>query len=149
MTMLQDLTGVALGETLILTTNLSKEIFRFNENPDIIGGIIRREDNCQLAMTMSFQKLFNQTRVVDAVKRKREEYWHLPDLEEFMRLSQQTLEPNNSDSTLEFKARTKSPRSGSWSQYTNRYRLIDDGGILYEVAEVLDKIDIASPVGLA
>ncbi len=111
-----------------------RQIFEyFLENPDLPGGLIRRSDNRQIALTAASQRMIlGGATVQDAVKRKRSDYWFLPDLEVYMRQSQQQLEANNPDSILEFSWRGCDRKRENWRQFTNRYRLIEANGILYE-----------------
>jgi hypothetical protein len=113
--------------------SLRKSWEYFLENPDLPGGLVRRSDNRQIALTAASQRIIlGGATVQDAVKRKRSDYWFLGDLETYMRESQQQLEPNNPDSVLEFSWRGCDRQRENWRQFSNRYRLIEANGILYE-----------------
>jgi hypothetical protein len=118
---------------LLLTPPIFKVFEYFLENPDIPGGLVRRSDNHQIALTAASQRMIlGGATVKDAVKRKRSDYWFLGDLETYMRQSQQQLEPNNPNSILEFSWRGCDRKRENWRQFTNRYRLIEANGVLYE-----------------
>lgn len=130
-------------DSLRLSRSLLDVFGYFLENPELKGALVRRADNRQIAMSEASQGICSIP-LEEAVKRRREDYWHLPDLDQFMRESRRQLEPDNPDSTLEFSWRSNGYGS-NWRQFTNRYRLIRDGfGNLYEVSENLG-VDACQP----
>lgn len=126
-------------DNLLLTPPLLKICEYFLENPELRGGLVRRSDNRQIALTAASQKvILGGATVQDAVKRKRSDYWFLGDLETYMRESKQQLEPNNPNSVLEFSWCGCDRTRENWRQFTNRYRLIEADGIIYELSVGLD-----------
>jgi hypothetical protein len=83
-------------------------------------------------LTASSAALIKGATLEEAVRRKRQDYWYLPDLTEFQRESRQRLEPNNENSFIEFSWRGVSKDRISWRQFITKYRLIQDVyGIMY------------------
>ncbi len=122
-------------DSLLLTRSILKVFEQFLENPEIKVGLVRRFDNRQIAVTSACNNvILGGATLQDAVKRKRSDYWFLPDLETYMKESQQQLEPNNPNSTLEFSWRGCDRHRQNWRRFTNRYHLIESDGIIYEVS---------------
>lgn len=143
---------------LSLSPCLYREIGWFLNNPEQAGGIVRMADDQQVAM--SYANAQKNTDFTDgagvkkAVQWKREDFWHPGDLAEFDRAWRQHLEPNNSDSWIEYKWRSFDPDLGlqaedGWIEFANRYKLIvDKFGNSYHVSWNLGMADIGKPVGV-
>jgi len=92
--------------------------------------------------------------VKKAVTWKREDFWHPGDSTNFDRDWRQELEPNNSNSWIEYKWRSFDPELGlnseeGWIEFANRYKLlVDEFGNSYHVSWNLGMRDIAKPLGV-
>ncbi|MBE9182461.1 hypothetical protein IQ268_28330 [Oculatella sp. LEGE 06141] len=143
---------------LSLSPCLYQEIGWFLNNPTQPGGIVRVVDNQQVAMSYAnAQKSADFTAsagVKKAVSWKRGDFWHPGDLNDFDRDWKQQLEPNNSNSWIEYKWRSFDPELGrdsedGWIEFANRYKLlVDEFGNSYHVSWNLGMNDIAKPVGV-
>lgn len=143
---------------LALSPALYREMGWFLENPSQAGGIVRADDNQQVAMSYANAKKDSDftagAGVKKAVKWKRSDYWHPQDLADFEREWRQKLEPNNPDSWMEFKWRSFDPDLGisspnGWIEFANYYKLlVDDHGNTYHVSQNLGMRDIGQPVGV-
>lgn len=142
---------------LSLSRTLYPELGWFLEHPEQAGGIVRSEDNQQVAMSYAnAQKNSDFTAgagVKKAVKWKRSDYWHPQDLTDFEKEWRHKLEPNNPDSWMEFKWRSFDPDLGisssdGWIEFANYYKLlVDEQGHTFHVSRNLGMRDISQPVG--
>ncbi|NEQ96389.1 MAG: hypothetical protein F6K30_06645 [Cyanothece sp. SIO2G6] len=121
-----------LVETVLgITPALYRQIGFFLENPATAGGIVRVRDNQLVAMSQaSAMHMMNSHTPQSALNYKREDFWHLPDLENFNQEWQQALQPDGSNS-LEFSYLSCNPligrerdEEGDWKRYHQRYKLI-------------------------
>lgn len=143
---------------LSLSPYLYQEIGWFLNNPTQPGGIVRVADNQQVAMSYANAKKSADftagAGVKKAVSWKREDFWHPADLNDFDRDWKQQLEPNNSNSWIEYRWRSFDPELGlnsedGWIEFANRYKLlVDEFGNSYHVSWNLGMRDIAKPVGV-
>ncbi|MBW4635259.1 MAG: hypothetical protein KME30_26200 [Iphinoe sp. HA4291-MV1] len=134
-----------------LSPSILEVLYFLAENPNESAGLVRLSDERQIALTDSSIALLTEADggLEAAVERRRADYWHLPDLEEFNRLTHQSLEPDNQASTTEFRLRTHDPNGENWLLSVNRYRLVsDDMGELYHVFINTGLEECAAPVGL-
>ena len=163
---------ITMGQTLILDPQnpfieihalslspcLYQEIGWFLNNPTQPGGIVRVVDNQQVAMSyanaLKSADFTAGAGVKKAVSWKRENFWHPADLNDFDRDWKQQLEPNNSNSWIEYRWRSFDPELGlnsedGWIEFANRYKLlVDEFGNSYHVSWNLGMRDIAKPVGV-
>ena len=93
--------GIQIAE-MKLSLPLLRVFGEFLEYPERKSGLIRLNDERQIAVSESSSALFWDWTLEDAVKQRRSNYWYLPDLEEVNRLTRQQLEPDNSNSILQF-----------------------------------------------
>lgn len=143
---------------LSLSPVLYPELGWLLEHPEQAGGIVRSEDNQQVAMSYANARKESDftagAGVKKAVKWKRSDYWHPQDLADFEREWRQKLEPNNPDNWMEFKWRSFDPDLGvsspdGWIEFSNCYKLlIDEHGNTYHVSKNLGMRDISQPVGV-
>jgi|GEM_PF-2167857 len=143
---------------LSLSPCLYREVGWFLDNPTQAGGIVRVADNQQVAMSRAnAEKTADFTAgagVKKAISWKREDFWHPGDLTDFDRDWKRELEPNNSNSWMEYKWRSFDPELGlnsenGWIEFVNRYKLlVDELGNRYHVSWNLGMSDIAKPVGI-
>lgn len=131
---------VQAGE-LKLTLPLLRVVTDWLQSPETRGGLVRLTDERQVLMTGASGVLVTTDTLVEAVQRRREEFWYLPDLEEMRRRSRQ-------EAGFEFTFRTFDPvLGGDWMSFTNRYRVVEDGlGNTYHVGENLAWESIPDPV---
>lgn len=144
--------NLIITEPSYVTSNIevSPVLYRaagyFLENPEIRGAVVRLSDEKQIILSRANSSLIASSTLLQAVERKRHEYWHPEDLEQF-RMFTQELEPNNPDSRREFSFRIFDPVSGdNWRRNTNEYRLIEDAlGIKYHFSINLGQEPIPTP----
>lgn len=121
----------------------------FLEFPDRRYCLIRRSDQRQLAVSESVrsQVLKSGASLEDVVKRRRQDYWHLPNLDDWQRDSQ-ALEPNNQNSKLEYSYIVHDTTRNNWRRFTSEFRLVQCPitQIIYEVSRGLDVVSVASPL---
>lgn len=121
----------------------------FCEYPDQRSGLVRINDERQVAMSESSSMMIVNSTLQAAVQRKRNEYWHLADLEEFNREWQRNLTLDDG-SSFEFAYRCVSADKTSWRRFTTRYRLVSDSyGILYHVSSNVGVDEITAPVEMS
>jgi hypothetical protein len=134
-----------------ISPNILEILYFLAENPEESAGLVRLADERQIALTDASIALFTESDggLESAVERRREDYWHLGDLEEFNRLTRQNLEPNNRNSTIEFRLRTHDPNGENWLLSINRYRLVtDDRNGLYHAFLNLAVEACPTPIGV-
>jgi len=138
--------GICL-DSLRLSAPLLRVFEEWLANPEVKGSLIRRSDQRQVALTEAVAaNILGGGTLEEAIKRRREDYWYLPDLEDFRREVQQRLEPNNPQSTYEYKWRGCDRNKQNWREFAHQFRLIQDSyGVLYEVAVNLGVKPIAVP----
>lgn len=117
-----------------LSAPLLKVLNSFLENPEEKWALVRLSDERQVAMTSSCRDLIRNATVDDALKRKRVQYWDINDLEEFRRLTQQQLEPNNPQSIIQHRFKVVDRTGTDWRWMVSDYRLVEDNGVLYHVS---------------
>jgi len=118
----------------------------FCEYPERRSGLVRINDERQVAMSESSSVLVVNSTLAQAVQRKRNEYWYLPDLEDFNRQWRQSLTADDNSSSIEFAYRGVSSDGTNWRRFTNRYRLVRDSyGILYHVSNNVGVDEITAP----
>lgn len=128
------LTPGIYADVRFLSLPLLSVLNTFLENPDEKWALVRLSDERQIAMTASCQELIRNATVEDALKRRREQYWDAADLQEFRRLTQQGLEPNNPQSILQYRFKVVDRTGTDWRWMVSDYRLIEDNGVLYHVS---------------
>lgn len=155
------LPGIHIGDA-ILSPALVDVINEFNEHPDWACGVVELKSQRQIMITGAsarmilggdFDRLMAagaeniiRERVAAATRLKRENYFYLPHLEEFMRMTRQDLEPNNASSRRELTWWGQA-RDGSWVEYTHEYRTVMDAwGHVYHVGRNLGFRSIPEPV---
>lgn len=118
----------------------------FLEHPEVRGAVVRLSDEKQIILSRANSSLIASSTLLQAVERKRIEYWHPADLEDF-RTFTLGLEPNNPDSRREFTFRIFDPVTGeNWRKNTNEYRLIEDSlGNKYHFSINLGQETIPTP----
>ncbi len=132
------------------TLEVSPVLYRaagyFLEYPDAKGAVVRLSDEKQVILSKANSTLIASGTLLQAVERKRIEYWHPQDLDEF-RTFTLSLEPNNPDSRREFNFRIFDPITGSnWRRNTNEYRLLEDAfGVKYHFSLNLGQESIPAP----
>ena len=127
--------GLQIAE-MRLSLPIVRVLETFLEYPERKSALVRLEDERQMVISESAATLIKNATVRDAVQRKREDFWYLPDLEAFTLESQQQLEADNPDSILEFSWRGVDRTGQDWRRFTHRYRLVSDAyGTLYHIAE--------------
>ncbi|MBW4633906.1 MAG: hypothetical protein KME30_18985 [Iphinoe sp. HA4291-MV1] len=125
--------GIQIAE-MHLSRALIQVLLEFDENPDMSAGLVRLSDERQVAVTAAAARFVPNNDAEELVRLRRQDYWWLPDLENFNRNWRQQLEPNNLSSMIEYSYRSEADRDRNWGRYTTRYRLIqDDFGVLYHV----------------
>jgi len=132
-----------------LSPNILDVLYFLAENPDQSAGLVRVADERQIALTDATRALLTESDggLEAAVERRRADYWHLGDLVEFNLLTRHSLEPNNPDSTVEFRLRTHDPNGENWLLSINRYRLVsDDRNQMYHVFLNTGLEEIPAPV---
>lgn len=131
---------------MAITPSIWQVLGEFLEFPDRKSGLIRVADNRQVALSRSFGSLVPDYTLEECVTRRREDYWYLPDLQDFAREARQRLEVNNPLSFFEFSWRGYDPGYINWERIVNRYRLVsDDNGTLYEVSTNIGCEPLTSP----
>ncbi len=123
------ITGMPITPTLWGVLN------EFLEYPERKYALVRSIDNRQVALSHAMCEILGGYSLEQCVTRRREDYWYLPDLDEYLLTARQNLEVNNPQSFLEFNWRGYDPGYTNWDKVTNRYRLIqDENGTLYELS---------------
>lgn len=121
----------------------------FLEFPDRRYCLIRRSDQRQLAVSEAVrsQVLKSGASLEDVVRRRRQDYWHLPNLDDWQRDSQ-ALEPNNQNSKLEYSYIVHDTTHNNWRRFTSEFRLIQCPitQAIYEVSRGLDVVPCLSPI---
>lgn len=156
------LPGIQIAQ-MQLSRPLLEVMMEFIENPEWRCGVVSLKDQHQVIITKSsaqmilgadYDRLMSggqeeeaRSRLAAATNLKREDYFYLPDLEDFMQSTRQQLTVNDRDSEIELSWRGRD-RSGAWKQFTQRTRLISDGGEVYHVARNIDVVDIREPVAV-
>lgn len=131
------------GSEILITPNILRV---FDEIVNCSGGagLVRLSDGLQLCLNdKSDCTLRGLATISEATKWKRKDYWNPEDLETFLRETQQQLEPNNPQSSIEFTYLTFDPKTGNFQNYdqriTSQYRLVEDGlGNLYHFGKNVD-----------
>jgi len=122
---------IAIAEMMISAPFL-RVLNQMIETPGARSGIVRVEDNRQLVVSQSMAPMISGDSVKAATRRRREDYWHLPDLAAFEREWRQRLTVDDPDSVIEFRFACYDPVSkGNWRQMVNTYRAVELGGVLY------------------
>lgn len=127
---------------LSLTPALLPWLAHFLENPEIKGGVIRLRDEKQIVLSNAIAPILRGGSLKSATNRKRQDFWHLPDLEE-MRLA-----VRDSGSSFEFSYRCHGSDqfAGIWFRNFIRYQQIEDSrGEIYQKFEILDCQEVAAP----
>ncbi len=154
------LPGIQIGK-MRLSRPLLEVLIGFAENPGDRCGVVELETQRQLIVTEAsaqmilgreYDRLLTEgkeaeirERVAAATNLRREDYFHLPDLEEFNRETRQRLEPNNPHSSIRLRWRGIG-RDKLWREFHHEYRLVsDDIGRVYHVAKNLESREIAAP----
>lgn len=138
--------------TIRLSLPLVRELNHFLEHPEEKWSLIKLSPNLQIqtqiAMSESSRSLVVGASVEQAINRQRQQYWHLPDLEEMNRTIRQELEPNNPRSVVTFSWLGYSPVTGTdWRRFTGEYRIIqDDQGTLFQVCKNIAVDRVSAPV---
>lgn len=119
------ISGVTIAP-MKLSLPVLQALEEFLENPSERYTLHRRSDQRQVAVSEAVrsQILLSGVTLEQACGRVRQDYWYLPDLEEFIRNSQQQLEPDNPDSSIIYSFRLHDTTGNNWRQFTNEYRLI-------------------------
>lgn len=99
---------------LAITPTLWGVLNEFLEYPDRKYALIRLRDNRQVALSRAMSDVLGGYSLEQCVSRSRENYWYLPDLEEYSRQARQTLEVNNPESSFEFNWRGYDPGYTNW-----------------------------------
>lgn len=142
------LPGIQL-DSIKLSIPLLQVFEEFLEFPERRYGLVRRSDQRQLAVSEAVrsQVLKSGVSLEEVVKRRRQDYWHLPNLDDWQRVSRE-LEPNNPNSKLEYSYIVHDTTHNNWRQFTSEFRLIQCpvSQVIYEVSRGLDVIPVASPL---
>ncbi len=140
--------GLQIAE-MRLSLPILQVFSEFLEFPERKSGLIRLSDDRQIALSESSAALIRSASLEEAVRRKRSDYWYLPDLESVNQITRQQLTPDDRNSVLEFSWRSPSIGGSTWRRYTNQYRLVSDSyGIIYQVSTSLGFEEIPAPVGV-
>ncbi|MBW4458613.1 MAG: hypothetical protein KME55_42035 [Nostoc indistinguendum CM1-VF10] len=133
-----------------LSIPILRVLQNFCEYPENRCALVRVCDERQVALTESSAILLTKVTLEEAVRRKRKEYWYLPDLAEFKRESSQKLEPNNEASYIEFSWRGVSKDGLNWRRFTTKYKLVEDAyGVMYHVTQNLGVEQISTPLSIS
>jgi hypothetical protein len=125
-----------------LSLPIARIITEFLEYPERRSGLVRVQDQRQVAMTQASIIMTPRSNLIEAVTYKREDYVHPEDLEDLLR-SLNDLEPDNPSSIIEVSFRADINHT-NYRRFVNRYRRITDTfGNLFEVAENLDILEPA------
>lgn len=136
---------IAISEMMISAPFL-RVLAEMMERPEDRATIVRVSDERQIVVSASMAPLITSATPAEATRRRREDYWHLPDLEEFRRDWRQHLEPNNPDSTREITFACCDPVTrDNWMSLTNRYRAIEMNGEIYHYSVNVGSEAIAAP----
>lgn len=140
-----------------LDENLIRVLMEFLENPDQKCGLVAARTEQQIALSESAAQIILgqdfssmapdviRLKLVEATAMKREDYFWLPDLEQF-RKDILALEPNNRDSKIVLRPRMQA-RDGHWYEYAHEYKAIQDiWGNLYHVGRSVGMEPVPSPV---
>jgi len=142
-------TGIQIAQ-MRLSLPLVRTLFEFAENPEMLAGFVRLTDERQICMTESIAQIVAASGqdLEEVITRRRQQYWHPQDLEDFNRTWQQVLEANNPQSTIEYTYRAKvTPTSTEWRQWTTRFRLVeDDFSTNYHVGYAIATEPIPAPM---
>jgi hypothetical protein len=142
------LPGIQL-DSIKLSLPLLRVFEEFLEFSDRRYCLIRRSDQRQLAVSEAVrsQVLKSGVSLEEVVKRRRQEYWHLPNLEDWQRVSRE-LEPNNQNSRLEYSYIVHDTTCNNWRRFTSEFRLIQCPvtQVIYEISQGLDVVPVASPI---
>jgi len=142
------LQGIQL-DSIKLSLPLLRVFEEFLEFPDRRYCLIRRSDQRQLAVSEAVrsQVLKSGVSLEEVVKRRRQDYWHLPNLEDWQRVSRE-LEPNNQNSRLEYSYIVHDTTCNNWRRFTSEFRLIQCPvtQVIYEISQGLDVVPVASPI---
>lgn len=142
------LPGIQL-DSIKLSIPLLQVFEEFLEFPERRYGLVRRSDQRQLAVSEAVrsQVLKSGVTLEEVVKRRRQDYWHLPNLEDWQRVSRE-LEPNNPNSRIEYSYIVHDTTHNNWRLFTSEFRLIQCpvSQVIYEVSRGLDVIPVASPL---
>lgn len=142
------LPGIQL-DSIKLSLPLLRVFEEFLEFPERRYGLVRRSDQRQLAVSEAVrsQVLKSGVSLEEVVKRRRQDYWHLPNLDEWQKVSRE-LEPNNDNSRLEYSYIIHDTTCNNWRRFTSEFRLIQCPvtQVIYEISQGLDVIPVASPL---
>jgi hypothetical protein len=128
--------------TMQISSPILQVLFEFLEYPERRSGLVRVEDQRQVAMTQASIVMTSRNNLIEAVTYKREDYVHPEDLEDLLR-SLDDLEPDNPSSIIEVSFRADINHT-NYRRFVNRYRRVTDAfGNLFEVAENLDILEPA------
>lgn len=139
---------------LTLSKSLISYLDLMLENASDITGIVRIQDELQVAMSASSVALLTTTTVKQAVKRKRPEFWHPADLLNFRMQTGELVRDlrqgikNSADTDIEVSWRCVSG-TGKWRMITHRYQtFIDDRGVAYQFSKNVGSEAIETPKDL-
>ena len=128
-------------EDMKLSQSLLSIIIRWIENPNIRGGIVRISDERQIVLTEASAALISGTDLVGATKRKRSDYWYLPDLEDMRCETKQ-----RGDSPFEFRWRGTDEQRYQWNLFVNSYYTVcDEFSNVYLISENVGYEQITPP----
>lgn len=151
-TMTTDNSTINIPNLVLGTCEISPELWRVLgealDHPEWNFGLVERATQRQIVTSASNAPIVVGT-LQESVTWKRQDYWHPADLENYMRDSQQQLEPNNPQSVLSVTYRTHENWQ-DWLEQVTQYRLVEDRfGRIYEVALVQDYRTISTPTDIA
>lgn len=139
-----------------LDESLIRVLLGFLERPEEVFGLVSAATEQQMALSESAARIILgadfaamtpdavRQKLVEATAMKREDYFWLPDLEDFRR-DIRGLEPNNPDSQIILRPRMQA-RDGNWYEYVHQYTAVQDSwGNLYHIGRSLDMAPVATP----
>jgi len=136
---------LAISEMMISAPFL-RVLSEMLDQPEEKATIVRVSDERQIVVSASMSPLITSASPTEATRRKREDYWHLPHLEDFRRDWRQYLEPNNPKSTREISFSCCDPvTKGNWRKMTNRYRAVEVNGEVYHYSINVGCESISAP----
>lgn len=142
------LPGIQL-DSIKLSLPLLRVFEEFLEFPERRYGLVRRSDQRQLAVSEAVrsQVLKSGVSLEEVVKRRRQDFWHLPNLDEWQQVSRE-LEPNNDNSRLEYSYIVHDTTLNNWRRFTSEFRLIQCPvtQVIYEISQGLDVVPVVSPL---
>lgn len=149
--------GIHIGDIGYISKPILDSLQMMLESPDekwVLIQLGRRDDarfdETQVAMTATCQSLVSGATVQSAIGRKREQYWHLPDLENLRLETRKMIEANKINTKDVLRSRwigTDIPTRQNWRSFEYAYRLIENGdGIIYQLGKNIDVEKVREPI---